>query len=131
MSHSPFHQLSMRERQIMDALHSLQSGSVADVVRALPDATSYNSIRVTLSILEHKGWVSHRRDGRRYVYSPAEHTASAGSRALRHLVRTFFENSAPSAVSTLLDMSAARMTDRELQELAELIRKARNKRSQG
>ena len=44
--------LSKRERQIMDAVFKLKRASVAEVLNALSDPPSYNSVRVTLTILE-------------------------------------------------------------------------------
>jgi predicted transcriptional regulator len=128
MSTAPFDPLSRRERQIMDALHNLGRAGVAEVLALLPHGASYDSVRVTLGILERKGHVSHTRAGRRYVYTPAERTERARSRAVRHLLRTFFHDSAPRAVSSLLDASAERLTDRELDELAALVERARRKK---
>ena len=47
--------LSRRERQILDALYRLESGSVQDVVDGIPDPPSYSSVRTLLRILEEKG----------------------------------------------------------------------------
>ena len=62
-------QLSRRERQIMDVLYRLGEAGAAEVVDHLSDRPAYNSVRVTLGILERKGVVRHRREGNRYVYS--------------------------------------------------------------
>jgi len=54
----PIHtHLSRRESQIMDIVYRLGEASVADVVGHMPDEPAYNSVRVTLSILERKGYV--------------------------------------------------------------------------
>ena len=45
--------------------------------------------------------------------------------ALRHLLQTFFEGSTEQAVATLLDVSSAKLSDADLDRLAELIEKAR------
>jgi hypothetical protein len=42
-------------------------------------------------------------------------------------MRTFFQDSAPLAVSALLDVSEGNLTEDDIAELAELIRKAEEK----
>ena len=54
----------------MDILYRLGEAGAAEVVEHLPDRPAYNSVRVTLGILERKGMVRHRQDGNRYVYAP-------------------------------------------------------------
>jgi BlaI family transcriptional regulator, penicillinase repressor len=114
--------LSRRERQIMDAVYRLRSGTVADVRSAIQDPPSYSSVRTLLGVLEDKGHLSHRRDGQRYVYAPTVPREAAGGAALARVVQTFFGGSLPDLVSTLLDNP----TDPEtLDELASLIAQAR------
>jgi hypothetical protein len=44
---------------------------------------------------------------------------------MRHLVQTFFDGSAAQAMSALIDTSAVRLTDSELDRLEQLIDQAR------
>ncbi len=130
MKKAPFHDLSMRERQIMEALHALGRASVNEVVERLPDAASYDSVRVTLGVLERKGQVMHERVGRRYIYSPARRPDGTRRQALGHLIRTFFEGSPRALVSTLLGEEAKALSDDELAAMAEEIETLRRKRRQ-
>jgi predicted transcriptional regulator len=118
-------QLSRRERQIMDILYRLGEVGAAEVVDHLPDRPAYNSVRVTLGILERKGVVRHRREGSRYVYSPTQPAEAARESALRHLVRTFFRGSPSKAVLTLLDSPSTRLSKEELNELAAWVEAAK------
>ena len=129
MTSRPYHDLSRRERQIMDALASLGEGSVSDVCERMADAPSYNSVRVTLSILERKGHVRHRREGRRYVYSKAARPGRERRRALDHVLSTFFGDSPGDLVQTLLSRGERQLSDEELEELARTIADERRKRS--
>ena len=123
---TPLHnKLSRRERQIMDVLYRLGEGAVADVVARIPDAPAYNSVRVTLGILEKKGFVTHYQDGPRYIYTPVVSPERATQSAVRHLLKTFFEGSPTKAILTLLDMSSDRLTDAELEALTRKIQEAR------
>lgn len=121
-----YDELSRRERQIMDALHALGRASVADVRAAMDDPPSYDSVRVTLSIMERKGLVTHERESRRYLYRPREAKRNARARALKQVVRTFFDDDAPKVVSTLL--GDPRIDDAQLDALGELIEAERERR---
>jgi BlaI family penicillinase repressor len=125
MSDSVHLHLSRRESQIMDAIYQLGEGSVAEVVERMPDHPGYNTVRNTMSILERKGHLRHRRDGQRYLYAPRDPVDLAKSSALRHLLHTFFDGSLPQAVVALLGVSEQRLSDDDLDEIARHIEHAR------
>jgi predicted transcriptional regulator len=120
--------LSRRERQIMDVLYRLGEAGAAEVVRHLSDRPAYNSVRVTLGILERKGVVRHRQDGTRYVYMPTVPAEKARESALRHLVRTFFRGSPSKAILTLLDSPSTRLSPEELNQLAAWVDAAKREK---
>ena len=117
--------LSRRERQILDILHRLGTGSVAAVQRELPEAPSYSAVRALLRILEAKGHVRHQHDGPRYTYEPVASRSAASRSALRHVVRTFFSGSTEDAVVALVNSSDANLTDEEFDDLLRRIAEAR------
>lgn len=125
MSKSLHTHLSRRESQIMDAVYQLGEASVADVVERMPDDPSYNTVRVTLGILEKKEYLKHRQEGRRYMYSPVVPAEKAKRSAMGHLLQTFFAGSPSKAILTLLDMSSAHLSDQELEEIEGLIEQAK------
>jgi BlaI family transcriptional regulator, penicillinase repressor len=128
MSQSLQNQLSRRERQIMDIVYRLGEAGAAEVVDHLPDRPAYNSVRVTLGILERKGVVRHRREGSRYVYTPTVPAETMRESALRPVVRTFFRGSPSKAVLTLLDSPSTRLSKEELNELAAWVEAAKRER---
>ena len=117
--------LSRRESQIMDVVYRLGEASVSEVVNRIADTPAYNSIRVTLGILEKKGYLRHRQEGQRYIYTPVMSPETATHSALSHVLKTFFGGSPSKAILTLLDMSSERMTQEELDQLADWIEQAR------
>jgi BlaI family transcriptional regulator, penicillinase repressor len=125
MLEAPHHDLSRRERQIVDILYTQGRATAAEVQAALPDPPSYSAVRAMLRILEEKGHIRHEQDGPRYVYLPTVGRDRAKKTALRHVLQTFFNGSAEQALSALLDESDTRLSDRELDRLAELIDRAR------
>jgi predicted transcriptional regulator len=123
----PQTRLSRLERTIMDALYRLEEGAVAEVTRAMPGEPFHDSVRVTLGILEKKGWVTHRREGSRNVYSPTVPPARARKQAARHLTRTFFDGKPSRAILALLDMSSDQLTPEEIEEISARIERAGRK----
>ena len=88
----------------MEVLWRIGSGTTRDVLGALPDADAraYSTIRTTLRILEDKGYLSHRTDGRAFVYYPVVERAQARRRAVRHLIGRFFDGSPEQLVLNVL-----------------------------
>jgi predicted transcriptional regulator len=125
MQKMPHHDLSRRERQIVDILYSRGRATAAEVQTALADPPSYSAVRAMLRILEDKGHVRHEQDGPRYVYLPTVARERAKRTALRHVLQTFFDGSAEEAISALLNQSDTRLSPGELDRLAELIDQAR------
>jgi len=121
--------LTRRERQIMDIVYKDRKATAAEVHVQLPDRPSYSSVRALLRILEDKGFLKHSTDGRRYVYHPAIAPERAKISALKHMLNTFFDGSVGGMVTTLVDMSAAKLGDEEYEQLQEAINKARRARS--
>ena len=116
--------LSRRERQIMDVIYELKEATATQVLDRLPSPPGYSAVRALLRVLEQKGHLSHRQDGPRYVFTPTLPRERARRSALRHLLKTFFDNSTEDAVAALLDISEDNLSTYDLQRLAELIEKA-------
>jgi BlaI family transcriptional regulator, penicillinase repressor len=124
MSSEKHLQLGRRERQIMDVIYRRGKASVSEVRAELPDPPSYSAVRAMLGFLEDKGHLRHEQDGLKYVYLPVGDTSQVRASALKHLVKTFFGGSPERAVAALLEMSDAKLSQKEKQYLSQLIKKA-------
>jgi predicted transcriptional regulator len=109
----------------MDYLFRVGRATAADVLEGIPNPPSYSAVRAMLRTLEEKGHVRHEEEGRAYVYVPTTRRESARRSALAHLLNTFFDNSAEQAMAALLDLKGAKMSDAELDRVAELIEQAK------
>jgi predicted transcriptional regulator len=116
---------SRRERQIMEILYSRGRASASDVKEAMPDAPTYSAVRALLRILEEKGHVKHENEGLKYLYVPIVHRDKAKRSAVKHLLDTLFRDSPEQVVAALLDVSAKRLTNEELDRMAQMIEKAK------
>ena len=121
--------LSRRERQIMDILYQLGKATAADLMNALPGDPSDSTVRTQLRVLETKGHVRHEEDGTKYVYFPVVPRRVVRKSALKHVMNTFFDGSAEKVVAALLGPDGGRLSDEELDRIADLVSKARAEES--
>jgi predicted transcriptional regulator len=116
--------LTEAELRLMKILWRRGDSAVTDLVAAMPDgeALAYNSVLTTIRILEQKGYVEHRQEGRAFVYRPcvAEHEASRSE--VRHVLNRFFGNSRERLLLSLL--GDEELTTEELQRLKDAVRDA-------
>jgi predicted transcriptional regulator len=117
------HDLSRRERQIMDVIYERRQATAAEVTEAIPDPPSYSAVRALLRILEQKGYLRHEQQGLRYLFIPTARRDTARKSALKGIVRTFFNGSVEQTVAALLGQQ--KLSPEELERLSALIDKAR------
>ena len=117
--------LSRRESQVMDILHRRSGATVAEIMADLPDPPTFSAVRSVLRILGEKGLIKHREDGPRYIYYPAQPTETAREDVLAHVVRTYFGDSPEQAMTALLRMSDADLSDTDVKRLRAIIGRAR------
>jgi len=120
--------LTKRERQIMDILYRRGRATAGEVMEDLSGEPNYSTVRTQLRVLEEKGHVTHQEEGLRYVYTPAVPRSSARKSALRHLVDTFFEGSPENAVAAILGGEGSKLSDDQLDRIADMVKKSRTKR---
>jgi predicted transcriptional regulator len=117
--------LSRREREIMDIVYKFNEVTAAQVLENLPNPPSYSAVRALLKVLEEKGHLVHKHDGPRYVFVSTLPREEARENALKHMLKTFFDDSTENAVAALLDMSEEKLSDEDYDRLARIIEKAR------
>lgn len=117
--------LSRRERQIMEILYQRGKASASEIREAMEDAPSYSAVRAVLRVLEEKGHVKHQAEELKYVYVPTVNRDKAKRSAVKHLLETFFNDSPKQIVAALLDVSSHRLSREELDQMAEMIEKAK------
>jgi len=117
--------LTRRERQIMDIIYQKGKATAAEVKSLLPEPPSYSTVRTILRVLEQKGHLKHKEEKLRYVYKPTISQEKVKHSALKHVMKTFFDDSTESVIAALLDLPSTQLTDEELDKLTRLIEQAR------
>ncbi len=97
--------LTEAELRLMDVLWKKETATVSDVVAALPgnEPLAYSTVLTTLRILERKGYVSHEKEGRAYVYQPIVGREDARRSVVRYMMSRFFNNSPEALMLNILE----------------------------
>jgi predicted transcriptional regulator len=116
--------LTDAEARVMAVLWQRQTATVGDVVAALSAKrpVTYSTVQTILRILETKGYVTHEKVARAFVYRPLVDERQARRRALRHLVGRLFNGSPSLLVLNVLEDEQIDAT--ELKKLKKLIKNA-------
>ena len=96
--------LTQAELRLMKILWERGESGVSDMVTAISAETelAYTSVLTTIRILEKKGYVCHRQEGRAFLYSSCVGESEAGRSEVRHVLHRFFGNSRERLLLSLL-----------------------------
>jgi len=113
--------LPRRERQVLEVLYTLGEASAQEIVEALPGAAANATVRTQLRMLEEKGAVKHRRQGKRFIFSPTVAHKKAANSALRKVLDLFFSGSVEHALAAHLADPKANLDSGQIQRLRDLV----------
>ena len=124
MPRKPSKILTDAELRVMEVLWDRGESTVADAVAVLAgrDPLAYSTVLTTLRILEKKGYVEHRQEGRAFVYAPVVDQRAARGSAIKHLMSRFFEGSPELLVLNILEQE--RVDVAEIERLRRLVDEA-------
>jgi predicted transcriptional regulator len=116
--------LTQAELRLMKVLWSRGESTVSEMVAAISDdgELAYNSVLTTVRILETKGYVSHRQEGRAFLYGSCIGEVEASRSEVRHMLQRFFGNSRERLLLSLL--GDEEIGPEELRRLKEAIASA-------
>jgi predicted transcriptional regulator len=110
-------QLTRAEEQVMQYLWELGEGLVKDVREMFPDPKpARNTVSTVIRILEKKGFIGHKGEGKTFVYYPLIRKNEYSKNQLFGLLKDYFNNSFP-AMATFF----AREKDLSIQDLEKLL----------
>ncbi len=115
---------SRRERQIMDVVFANGEATVNQVRAEIPDAPTDMAVRRMMHILEEKGHLRRRQEGREVVYLPVQSKLRAGLNALQGVLDTFFGGSLDEALASHLTKKEG-VTPARLARMRALIDRAK------
>ncbi len=113
------------ELRLMEIVWASGPATVGQIVEAIPEheRPAYNSVQTMMKILERKGFVTHRAEGRAFVYRSVVDRDAAARTALSHVVQRFFGGSPRALALNLIE--GDHLTEDELDELSRTIERAK------
>ena len=115
-------QLSELQLALLQALWQLGEAGVGDVQAELERQgrkLAPTTVATLLRRLEAQGWVTHRSEGRAFLYRAARSRERAASKLLARLTDSLFGGDVPALVSHLLE--SKRIEKREIDEIKRLL----------
>jgi BlaI family penicillinase repressor len=129
MPRKPSKTFTDKELEIMQAIWELGEATVKELQERLPGDQHYNSILTIIRVLERKGHLIHRVEGRAHIYRAKVSQQKSSRRVLKHLVENVFGGSASSLVLHLVETGD--LTEEDLREVrARMTLRAKNKEGQ-
>jgi predicted transcriptional regulator len=93
-------QLTKAEEEVMQILWEIGEGNVASILSGYPEPQpAYNTVSTIVRILESKGFVDYRKEGRSHIYYPLIKKSDYSQERLSNLVDGYFQGSFKSLVS--------------------------------
>ena len=117
------------ELRLLQVLWRIREGSIEDIVLASGEnpPPNYKTVQAWLRIMERKGQVDHRQEGRAFVFHPLISRGDLHRLSIRHLLARYFTDSRSELLVALL--SDERISPQELHKLEELVRNRRKELS--
>ena len=108
----------------MDVVFARGEATVNQICAEIPDAPTDMAVRRMMHILEEKGHLRRRKEGREVVYLPAQSKARAGLKALQGVLDTFFGGALDEALAAQLTRKEG-VTHDQLSRMRTLIDRAK------
>ena len=88
-----------------------------EIQEALPGERHYNSVLTIIRVLERKGHLTHRAEGKAHIYRAKAKPEKAQGRMLSHLIEQLFGGSAAAMILHLVETGD--LTEEDLKEVRE------------
>jgi BlaI family penicillinase repressor len=129
MPRKPSKVFTDKELEIMQIVWEMGEATVKEIQGRLPGEPHYNSVLTIIRVLERKGHLVHRAEGKTYFYQAGESKENSHARLLRHLVDQVFGGSAASVVLNLVQ--AGDLTPKDLDEIRSKVAGMRKEKKDG
>src|SRR5215813_10436412 len=129
MARKPSKGFTDRELEIMNVVWQMGEATVKEIQQRLPGESHYNSVLTITRVLERKGRLVHRVEGKTHFYRAGESKENSHARLLRHLVDQVFGGSAASVVLNLVQ--AGDLTPKDLDDIRGKVAGMRKEKKDG
>jgi BlaI family transcriptional regulator, penicillinase repressor len=118
-------ELTPAQGEIMDIVWGADELSASEVRRILSRTRTVarNTVRTLLERMEEKGWITHREQGRTFLYSAAQPRQATIGQKVKEIVDTVCGGSPEALVTALLDYRG--LNSGELERIRQMLAQAR------
>lgn len=103
MSRNSLDSLGDLQRAVIEVVWKLGEGSVHDVRKQLGrENLAYTTVLTALQNLEKAGWLSHRTEGKSYIYVPMRTRTEASAGAVQRFLKRVFDGDAVAMLQHLI-----------------------------
>ncbi len=120
MPRTPSKTYTDRELEIMRVVWELGEATTKQIQERLPGDRHYNSVLTIIRVLERKGHLVHRVEGKAHVYRARALPEKSRSRMLGHLIKQVFGGSAAAMVLHLVETGD--LTEDDLREVRQQMK---------
>ena len=112
--------LSEREQEVMNVIWEVRNCCVEDVLQHLPEPKpAYTTVQTFMRILEEKGFLAHKREGKKHIFYPLIEKAEYNRWILKHMKDSLFGGSAKSLLNTFIHDND--LTESDISDLMSLL----------
>jgi predicted transcriptional regulator len=133
MARKSLDDLGELQKAVIETVWDLREASVQQVLDRLGKdrdrPPAYTTILTVMQKLEKAGWLTHRSEGRSYVYRPTRSRDEVGSSSLRGFIDRVFRGDPLLLFQHLIDDQG--LSDRDLAALRTMIDRRRKERRDG
>ncbi len=108
-----------RELEIMRVIWDLGEATAKQIQEQLPGDRHYNSVLTIIRVLERKGHLAHRVEGRAHIYRARQQAEKARNKVLSHLITQVFGGSPASLVLHLVETGD--LTEDDLRDVRQQV----------
>ncbi len=121
MAEKSLNDLGELQRAVIEIVWRLGRASVHDVRRQLArrKKLAYTTVLTVMQKLEKDGWLTHRAEGKSYIYLPTRTREQAGAKSIRKFIKHVFDGDAVLMFQHLIRQGD--LDDQQLRQLRELI----------
>ncbi|MCM4155437.1 BlaI/MecI/CopY family transcriptional regulator [Gramella sp. AN32] len=118
-------QLTKAEEEVMHILWELKEANVAAIIEKMPEPKpAYNTVSTIVRILESKGFVDHKQQGKGYNYFPLLKKETYSNQSINQLMNNYFNGSFKSMVSFFMKKND--LNSKDLENILKEINKEEN-----
>jgi predicted transcriptional regulator len=121
MSKQPLDRLGQLQRAVIETIWEFGEATVRQVWRRLSRdrELAYTTVLTAMQRLEQAGWLRHRLEGKKNVYTPTRTRQQAGIKSVQTFIKQMYEGSSYLMFQHLID--EGELSDDELKKLRKLI----------